>query len=82
MTPAWPGSVGRGNMPSAEIVATLIVFTFWDWLYLRLGYADMRANLSPSWLESHFGTVLELLGESGKQLKQFGWIHQIACRQR
>jgi len=25
------------------------------------------------------GTVLGWLGKSGKQLKQFGWIHQIAC---
>ncbi len=25
------------------------------------------------------GRVLGVLGESGKQLKQFGWIHQIAC---
>jgi DNA-binding beta-propeller fold protein YncE len=25
------------------------------------------------------GTVLGYLGESGKQLKQFGWIHEIAC---
>jgi DNA-binding beta-propeller fold protein YncE len=25
------------------------------------------------------GTVLGVLGQSGKQLKQFGWIHQIAC---
>jgi len=25
------------------------------------------------------GKVLGMLGESGKQLKQFGWIHQIAC---
>ena len=25
------------------------------------------------------GTVLGILGESGKQLKQFGWIHEIAC---
>jgi hypothetical protein len=25
------------------------------------------------------GQVLGVLGESGKQLKQFGWIHQIAC---
>jgi hypothetical protein len=23
--------------------------------------------------------VLGVLGESGKQLKQFGWIHEIAC---
>lgn len=25
------------------------------------------------------GRVLGYLGESGKQLKQFGWIHEIAC---
>ena len=25
------------------------------------------------------GKVLGYLGESGKQLKQFGWIHEIAC---
>ncbi len=25
------------------------------------------------------GKVLGVFGESGKQLKQFGWIHEIAC---
>src|SRR5207245_6838275 len=25
------------------------------------------------------GQVLGMLGESGKQLKQFGWIHEMAC---
>lgn len=25
------------------------------------------------------GQVLGVLGESGKQLKQFGWIHEMAC---
>ncbi len=25
------------------------------------------------------GKVTGVLGESGKQLKQFGWIHEIAC---
>ncbi|WP_254067545.1 hypothetical protein [Burkholderia sp. L27(2015)] len=25
------------------------------------------------------GEVLGVLGQSGKQLKQFGWIHQMAC---
>jgi hypothetical protein len=25
------------------------------------------------------GKVLGVLGESGKQLKQFGWIHEMAC---
>ena len=28
------------------------------------------------------GKVLGVLGESGKQLKQFGWIHEIACPSR
>jgi len=25
------------------------------------------------------GTMLGVLGEAGKQLKEFGWIHEIAC---
>ena len=25
------------------------------------------------------GKVLGVLGDSGKQLKEFGWIHEIAC---
>jgi hypothetical protein len=25
------------------------------------------------------GKVLGWLGKSGKQLKQFGWVHQLAC---
>ena len=25
------------------------------------------------------GKVLGMLGQSGKQLKQFGWIHELAC---
>ena len=41
----------------AGILATLIVFTFGGWLYLRLGYADLRANLSTSWLESQLATT-------------------------
>jgi mono/diheme cytochrome c family protein len=40
----------------AGVVATLIVFTFGGWLYLRLGYADLRANVPPSWLESELAT--------------------------
>lgn len=41
----------------AGIVATMIVFTFGAWLYLRLGYADLRANLPPSWLETQLATT-------------------------
>jgi len=36
----------------AGMVATLILFTFCGWLYFRLGYADLRANIPPSWIES------------------------------
>ena len=25
------------------------------------------------------GQILGVLGQSGKQLKQFGWVHEIAC---
>jgi hypothetical protein len=25
------------------------------------------------------GQILGVLGESGKQLKQFGWVHEMAC---
>jgi hypothetical protein len=42
-------------------------------LYSSDGYPGRIYKLS---LE---GKVLGVLGSSGKQLKQFGWIHQIAC---
>ena len=42
----------------AGIAATLIVLTFGGWLYLRLGYADLRAGVPPSWLESQFATTV------------------------
>ena len=34
------------------ILATLVVLALGSWLYLRLGYADLRANAEPSRLES------------------------------
>lgn len=42
-------------------------------LYSSDGYPGRIYKLSLD------GTVLGVLGESGKQLKQFGWIHQIVC---
>lgn len=36
----------------AGIGATLIVLMVGSWLYLKLGFADLRANLPQSWLES------------------------------
>ncbi|MGA8492716.1 MAG: c-type cytochrome [Terriglobales bacterium] len=42
------------------IVATLVVFTLGGWLYVKLGFVDMRANPEPSSLESEFAvTALE-----------------------
>jgi thiosulfate dehydrogenase len=34
------------------VLLVLVVLAFGGWLYLRLGYADLRANSKPSWLES------------------------------
>jgi len=34
------------------ILATLVVLALAGWLYLKLGYADLRAKAEPSWLES------------------------------
>jgi DNA-binding beta-propeller fold protein YncE len=42
-------------------------------LYSSDGYPGRIYKLSLD------GKILGVLGESGKQLKQFGWIHQIAC---
>jgi DNA-binding beta-propeller fold protein YncE len=42
-------------------------------LYSSDGYPGRIYKLSLD------GKVLGVLGESGKQLKQFGWIHEIAC---
>ena len=36
-------------------------------------YADLKKEIALD------GKVLGWLGGSGKQLKQFGWIHEIAC---
>src|SRR5712692_10310151 len=42
-------------------------------MYSSDGYPGRIYKLTLS------GKVLGVLGESGKQLKQFGWIHEIAC---
>jgi len=34
------------------ILVTLVVLGLGGWLYLRLGYADLRADAKPSWFES------------------------------
>ncbi len=44
----------------AGIVTTLIVITLGGWLYLKLGYGDLRANLPPSWLESQLAATAVL----------------------
>lgn len=41
----------------AGIAATLIVFTVGGWLYLELGFADLRASLPQSWLETKLATT-------------------------
>jgi mono/diheme cytochrome c family protein len=34
------------------ILATILVIGFGGWIYLRFGFADLRANANPSWFES------------------------------
>jgi len=42
------------------VLVTLVVIVFGGWLYLRLGYADLRADARPSWFESKLvATALE-----------------------
>lgn len=41
----------------AGIVATLIVITVGGWLYLKLGYADLRSSAPPSWIETQLATT-------------------------
>jgi hypothetical protein len=42
------------------VLVTLVVIISCGWLYLRLGYADLRADAEPSWFESTFAaTALE-----------------------
>jgi mono/diheme cytochrome c family protein len=42
------------------VIATLVVMPFVGWLYLRVGYANLRADAGPSWFESTLAvTALE-----------------------
>ncbi len=42
------------------ILATLVVLTVGGWLYIKLGYVDLRATPEPSRLESDLtGTALD-----------------------
>jgi len=35
------------------VVAVLVVMPLGGWLYLRFGYANLRADAGPSWFEIH-----------------------------
>lgn len=39
------------------IIFTLIVLVVGGWLYLRFGFADLRANVPPSWLEAEISVT-------------------------
>ncbi len=41
------------------ILATLVVLTIGGWLYIRLGYVDLRATAEPSRLESELSPALD-----------------------
>jgi len=71
-----------GNKPGFDVQGTFAPGSPWtvcitpppnQVLYTSDGYPGRIYKLS---LE---GKVLGVLGQSGKQLKQFGWVHEIAC---
>ena len=73
-----------GNKPKLPIVGNQAMAPGAPWaicitpppnqvLYSSDGYPGRIYKLALD------GKVLGVLGESGKQLKQFGWIHEIAC---
>src|SRR5437016_677533 len=73
-----------GNTPTLPIIGSQTMAPGAPWaicitpppnqvLYSSDGYPGRLYKLSLS------GKVLGVFGESGKQLKQFGWIHEIAC---
>jgi DNA-binding beta-propeller fold protein YncE len=71
-----------GNKPNPAVVGTMSPGAPWtvcitpgpnQVLYSSDAYPGRIYKLSLD------GKVLGVLGESGKQLKQFGWVHEIAC---
>jgi DNA-binding beta-propeller fold protein YncE len=71
-----------GNKPRADLIGTMGPGAPWtvcitpppnQVLYASDAFPGRVYKISLD------GKVLGMLGESGKQLKQFGWIHEIAC---
>jgi hypothetical protein len=71
-----------GNKPAADVTGTQSPGAPWtvcitpgphQVLYASDAFPGRIYKLSLD------GKVLGVLGQSGKQLKQFGWIHEIAC---
>jgi sugar lactone lactonase YvrE len=71
-----------GNKPAPDVQGTMAPGAPWaicitpgptQVLYSADAYPGRIYKLSLD------GKVLGVLGESGKQLKQFGWIHEMAC---
>jgi len=71
-----------GNKPGPEVQGTFAPGSPWaicitpppnQVLYASDAYPGRIYKLSLD------GKVLGVLGQSGKQLKQFGWVHEIAC---
>ena len=71
-----------GNKPAEDVRGTSAPGSPWalcitpgprQFLYSADAYPGRVYKMSLD------GKVLGVFGESGKQLKQFGWIHEIAC---
>lgn len=71
-----------GNKPPASVTGTMAPGAPWavcitpgptQYLYTSDAYPGRLYKLTLD------GKVVGMLGQAGKQLKQFGWIHEIAC---
>jgi DNA-binding beta-propeller fold protein YncE len=71
-----------GNKPPANVTGTMAPGAPWavcitpgqtQYLYTSDAYPGRVYKLTLD------GKVVGMLGQAGKQLKQFGWIHEIAC---
>lgn len=71
--PQLPIATGNQAMAPGAPWAICITPGPHQFIYASDGYPGRIYKLTLD------GKVLGMLGESGKQLKQFGWIHEIAC---
>jgi hypothetical protein len=76
--------VAIGPRPTATTAATMQPGSPWALCITPAGHGPQYLYVSDAWPGRIYkltleGKVLGWLGGAGKQLKQFGWIHEMAC---